>query len=408
MASATMMPNPNMNPGSFSSDSLPKPCSKKVALKRKSDISLSRRYAAAPVIIALTESVALAATNVEVAETRPALARVRREVLGSNNWEDLLVPLDPLLRHEIIRYGEFATACYEAFDLDPASKRYLNCKFGKRNILREVGLGYSGYQVTKYIYATPDINMPIQNCTCPSLWIGYVVVSTDEELDPHHPRPDVKVEAEFLALYTSNDSATSTFGLGSYREQLLYEVSALLNRYRGEEMSITLAGHSMGSSLALLLAYGIAELGLTRGYANQDIPVTVFSFAGPRVGNPGFKERCEELGVKVLRIVNVNDPITKLHALLFNENFRLLHGRYEFPWRKSCYAHVGVELALDFFKMQNPSCVHDLETYLRLLRCPRALQIRREGTNFINRAKELLTSAQNFDALPWKMPRVPL
>ncbi|KAL6970827.1 hypothetical protein U1Q18_030511 [Sarracenia purpurea var. burkii] len=437
-----MMPNPNMNPGSFSSDSLPKPCSKKVAMKRKSDISLSRRSAAAPVIIAPAESVALAATNVEVAETRPTLARVWREVLGSNNWEDLLEPLDPLLRHEIIRYGEFVTACYEAFDLDPASKRYLNCKFGKRNILREVGLGDSGYQVTKYIYATPDINMPIQNRACPGRWIGYVAVSTDEEvrrlgrrdvlitfrgtitnpewianfmsaltparLDPHHPRPDVKVEAGFLALYTSDESATSTFGLGSCREQLLSEVSALLNQYRGEEMSITLAGHSMGSSLALLLAYDIAELGLTRGYANQDIPVTVFSFAGPRVGNPGFKERCEELGVKVLRIVNVNDPITKLPGLVFNENFRVLRGRYEFPWSKSCYAHVGVELALDFFKMQNPSCVHDLETYLSLLRCPRALQIRREGTNFINRAKELLTSAQNFDALPWKMPRVPL
>ncbi|KAL6970833.1 hypothetical protein U1Q18_030517 [Sarracenia purpurea var. burkii] len=181
--------------------------------------------------------------------------------------------------------------------------------------------------------------MPIQNCACPGRWIGYVAVSTDEEvqrlgrrdvlitfrgtitnlewianfmsaltparLDPHHPRPDVKVEA------------------------------------RGEEMSITLAGHSMESSLALLLAYDIAELGLTRGYANQDITVTVFSFAGPRVRNPGFKERCEEMGVKVLRIVNVNDPITKLPRLVFNENFRVLHGRYEFPWRKSCYAHVA-------------------------------------------------------------------
>ena len=161
----------------------------------------------------------------------------------------------------------------------------------------------------------------------------------------------------------------------------------------------------MGSSLALLLAYDIAELGLNRNNdSNQETPVTVFSFAGPRVGNSGFKQRCEELGVKVMRVVNVNDPITKLPGVVFNDqNFRVLGGRYEFPWIYSeFYAHVGVELALDFFKMQNPSCVHDLETYLGLLRCPKGLQIRKEGIDLLNKAREFILSAPNFDALPWK------
>lgn len=140
-----------------------------------------------------------------------------------------------------------------------------------------------------------------------------------------------------------------------------------MNKHKGEEMSITLAGHSMGSSLAHLIAYDIAELGLNRRKGEGDIPVTVFSFAGPRVGNLEFKKRCEELGVKVLRITNVNDPITKLPGVLFNENFRVLGGVYELPWSCSCYAHVGVELTLDFFDVQNISCVHDLETYIDLL-----------------------------------------
>ncbi|XP_059630200.1 galactolipase DONGLE, chloroplastic [Cornus florida] len=374
----------------------------------------------------------------KIAQTSTTLARVWREVQGSNDWEDLVEPLNPLLQQEIVRYGEFVTACYKAFDLEPTSKRYLNCKYGKNNMLREVGMANSGYEVTKYIYATPDINIPIQNVANCSRWIGYVAVSSDDEvkrlgrrdvlitfrgtvtnqewianlmssltparLDPHNPRPEVKVEAGFLSLYTSDESHCK-FGLGSCREQLLSEVSRLLNKYKGEDLSITVAGHSMGSSLGLLLAYDIAELGLNRDeYSNQEIPVTVFSFGGPRVGNSGFKERCEELGVKVLRIVNVNDPITKLPGVVFNENFRVLGGRYEFPWSCSCYAHVGIELALDFFKMQNPSCVHDLETYINLLKCPKRLQIQKEGADFFNKAKQLFWSAHNLNTFPtmWK------
>ncbi|KAL7209304.1 hypothetical protein ACSBR1_030939 [Camellia fascicularis] len=427
MASTSIMSSPNMKHVTFPWDALSKPCSfGQVTLKRKSETSSS--VATRSMVASLTAPPPVVATKA-VEETGCTLAGVWREVQGSNNWENLVQPLDPLLRHEIIRYGEFVTACYKAFDLEPASKRYLNCKYGKKNMLREVGLEDSGYEVTKYIYATPDFNIPIQNGPCCGRWIGYVAVSSDQEvqrlgrrdvlitfrgtvtypewisnfmssltparLDPHNPRPDVQVESGFLSLYTSDESS-SKFGLGSCREQLLSEISRLINKYKGEEISITLAGHSMGSSLALLLAYDIGELGLNKvkkisNHQETTIPVTVFSFAGPRVGNSGFKDRCEELGIKALRIVNVNDPITKLPGVVFNENFRVLgDGEYKFPWSYSCYAHVGVELALDFFKMEDPSCVHDLETYISLLRCPKGLQMRREGVDFINRAREVV------------------
>ncbi|KAJ4723190.1 Phospholipase A1-Ialpha2, chloroplastic [Melia azedarach] len=387
-----------------------------------------------------------------VAKACSMLAHFWREIHGFNNWENLVDPLHPLLRQEIIRYGEFVAACYKAFDLDPNSKRYLNCKYGKKNMLREIGMEDSGYEVTKYIYATPEINIPIQNyaSSC-GRWIGYVAVSSDASvkrlgrrdivitfrgtvtnpewianfmssltsarLDPNNPRPEVKVESGFLSLYTSDEN--DKFGVGSCREQLLSEVSRLLSKYKEEELSITLAGHSMGSSLALLLAYDIAELGLNKRTtvtsSNQsDIAVTVFSYGGPRVGNAEFKHRCEELGVKVLRIVNTNDPITKLPGVLFNENFRVLGGRIEFPWSCSCYAHVGVELVLDFFNMQNPSCVHDLETYISLLKSPNTamqqqIQSRRQKDQraaeiFLNKAREFIFTTQNFNMLqPWKI-----
>jgi hypothetical protein len=386
------------------------------------------------VVAASLVATAALATARPIIKTGSSLANLWRQIQGSNDWEDLVQPkLHPLLREEIVRYGEFVNACYKAFDLDPTSKRYLNCKYGKKSMFREVGMESSGYEVTKYIYATPDISFPIQTVDSCGRWIGYVAVSSDESvrrlgrrdvvitfrgtvtnpewianlmssltparLDPHNNRPDVKVEAGFLSLYTSDESECK-FGLGSCREQLLSEVSRLLTKYKGEELSITVAGHSMGSSLALLLAYDIAELGLNK----EKTPITVFSFGGPRVGNSGFKQRCEELGVKVLRIVNVNDPITKMPGVVFNENFRVLGGRYEFPWSCSCYAHVGVELVLDFFNVQNLSCVHDLETYISLLKCPKRLRIERDSTtvDILNRAREMLMGAQQFNLLPWR------
>lgn len=340
-----------------------------------------------------------------------------REIQGSNNWKGLLDPLNPVLKNEIIKYGEFVMACYHAFDLDPSSKRYCNCKYGRKRLLEEVGLKNSGYQITKYIYATPDINFPLQEPSCSSRWIGYVAVSSQREmmklgrrdilisfrgtvtqsewvanfmsaltparLDPHDPRMDVKVELGFLSLYTSTDSCCR-FGHASCRDQLLGEVSRIINKYKGEEVSITVAGHSMGSSLAMLLAYDIAELGLNKVGLNEEIPITVYSFAGPRVGNSGFKRRCEELGVKVLRVVNVNDPVTKVPGVFLNENFRILKG----VWSHAFYAHVGVELALNFFKMRNPTCVHDLESYLGLLKCPK--RVAKKGGDFFSRASKFL------------------
>ncbi|KAL6191422.1 hypothetical protein ACLB2K_037813 [Fragaria x ananassa] len=441
----------NLNHVSFSETTTTAPpllsvCIGQVCLPKRTKLATASPTKQTVVIASpVANEVAARASSGSSTSTTTSLSQSWREIQGSDNWENLVDPLHPLLRQEIIRYGDFVKACYCAFDLDPNSKRYLNCKYGKKNMLREIGMESSGYEVTKYIYATPDINIPIQNGESCGRWIGYVAVATDEavkrlgrrdiistfrgtvtnpewvanlmssltpaRLDPHNERPDVKVESGFLSLYTSDES-DSKFGLGSCREQLLSEVSRLLNKYKGEELSITLAGHSMGSSLALLLAYDITELGLNRVNSSTKTPVTVFSFGGPRVGNSGFKRRCEELGVKVLRIVNVNDPITKMPGMVFNhENFRVLGSErlsFEFPWSCSCYAHVGVELVLDFFNMQNPSCVHDLGTYISLLKCPKrpSMEIQRdyEGGEFVNKAKQWLANMMSVQNLNLTLP----
>ncbi|XP_060171451.1 galactolipase DONGLE, chloroplastic-like [Lycium barbarum] len=464
-------PYPNTNISSFSGEFLPKSCfiqanevklanlssaSSRLIPKASTSTLISIKDNGHNITMPTTMTKTFSHSNI----TNNKVATMWREIQGSRNWENLVNPLDSLLQEEIVRYGEFVAACYNAFDLDPNSKRYLNCKYGKNSMLNEVGLGKSGYQITKYIYATTDINVLSigQNCSSSGRWIGYVAISSDEEtkrlgrrdvlitfrgtvtnpewianlmstlsparLDPNNPRPEVKVEAGFLSLYTSNEG--EKFGLGSCREQLLSEIGRAINMYKGEEMSITVAGHSMGGALALLLAYDIAELELNKNVTTtatmpesplscdklyesspllvsekNSIPVTVFSFGGPRVGNSGFKERCEDLGVKVLRIVNANDPVTKLPGVFLNENFRVLAGKYEVPWSCSCYAHVGVEILLDFFNMQNPSCVHDLGTYLNLLKSHhKSLQVEREeDIHFLNRAKDFFLSGLKISML---------
>jgi hypothetical protein len=50
------------------------------------------------------------------------------------------------------------------------------------------------------------------------------------------------------------------------------------------------------------------------------IPITVYSFAGPRVGNTAFRDRCEELGLGILRVVNVHDVVTKIPGILFTKS----------------------------------------------------------------------------------------
>ncbi|KAH0875051.1 hypothetical protein HID58_072413, partial [Brassica napus] len=45
-----------------------------------------------------------------------------RKIQGEDDWAGLTDPMDPVLRSELIRYGEMAQACYDTFDFDPSSR----------------------------------------------------------------------------------------------------------------------------------------------------------------------------------------------------------------------------------------------------------------------------------------------
>ncbi|KAL8170865.1 hypothetical protein V2J09_022669 [Rumex salicifolius] len=344
-----------------------------------------------------------------------ALREIWREIQGSEDWEGLLDPMNTHLRREIIRYGEFAQACYDSFDFDPHSKYCGSCKYLANDFFDKMHMSHYGYTMCRYLYATSNINLPnfFQKSSIRSIWsphanwMGYVAVATDEEeikrlgrrdiviawrgtvtylewihdlkniLRPAHFRdnPHVQIESGFYDLYTTKEDECR-FCSFSARQQVLAEVRYLLNRFKGEPLSITVTGHSLGAALALLTAYDIAEMRLNvvqHNGAFTKIPVSVFSFASPRVGNLRFKDRCDHLGVKQLRIVNVHDKVPRMPGLIANEKNqyqKYLEDKIHFPWS---YAHVGKELAVDhtrspFLKPTNDvSCAHNLEAHLHLV-----------------------------------------
>ncbi|KAL3815001.1 hypothetical protein ACJIZ3_016269 [Penstemon smallii] len=351
------------------------------------------------------------------------------EFQGSKNWEGLLDPLDDGLRDEILRYGQFVDASYRCFDFDTSSLDYAMCRYQKSSMLTQCGLKNTGYKVTKSLHATSGVQLPNWTEKMPSWvstqssWIGYVAVCQDKNEIARLGRRDVviayrgtatcmewienlratltclpgdmapdncqsMVQSGLLSLYTSTTGTRP-----SLQDSIRDEVNKILQKYADEPLSITVTGHSLGAALATLTAHDI-----TTTFKHAPL-VTVVSFGGPRVGNKNFRCQLEKSGTKVLRIVNSDDPITKVPGFVVEENSTAaglsnwLQRRVEdTQW---VYAEIGKELRLssrDCPQLSNGSVAtcHDLKTYLHLVdnfvssNCP----LRATAKRVLDRAQE--------------------
>ncbi|KAI3791033.1 hypothetical protein L2E82_04576 [Cichorium intybus] len=340
---------------------------------------------------------------------RNSLASRWREYQGSNNWAGLLDPLDENLRREMVRYGEFIQAAYHCFHSDPATS-------GKEPPSpRQVALPDRSYRVTKTLYATasvglpdwvdkvaPDLEWMTQRTSC----IGYVAVCEDQREISRMGRRDIvislrgtatclewaenmrdllvkipgkndqsfgqpKVQCGFLSLYKTAGAHVS-----SLAESVVTEIKRLTELYKGENLSISVTGHSLGAALALLVADDLSTC------AKDMPPIAVYTFGGPRVGNRAFTKKLSSQHVKVLRIVNSKDIITRVPGMFVSEELdkKLRQSKNTntvlnildntMPW---AYAHAGTELRVDtrnspYLKPDaDVSCCHDLEAYLHLV-----------------------------------------
>ncbi|GLJ43106.1 hypothetical protein SUGI_0894590 [Cryptomeria japonica] len=346
-----------------------------------------------------------------------------RDIQGAHNWNGLLDPMDPILKAEVLRYGNLAKVCYDAFDGESSSIHYGQCKYTKTSLFDKMGMSECGYRATKYIYANTNVLASLfgENAKDKAVWLGFIAVCESEKEIRRLGRRDivvawrgtqttqewiqdlrdfliparlsykcertskeheaataiandgVRIESGFLSCYTSTFSHEDSKGKSfnkSARGLLISEIRRLLNVYKNEivNLSITFTGHSLGAALATLSAYDVKKLLNANCY--NIIPVIVFSFASPRVGNVSFAKNVEDIGLKVLRLVNKGDVVPKVPGVFVNEKMGYL-SRW-LSWLPWAYFHVGVELCLgkNSSFLLHPNCVaylHNLDVYLRLL-----------------------------------------
>lgn len=329
------------------------------------------------------------------------------ELLGSNNWENLLDPLNLSLRELIIRCGDFIQATYDAFNNDQGSRYCGSSRYGKKHFFNKVMLqSASEYQVVTFLYGTARVSLPEafllhsmsrESWDRESNWIGYIAVTSDErsksigrreiyvawrgttrnyewvnvlgaKMESLRPllKESVKIEENsssdsdddekvpkvmsgWLTIYTSDDPK-SKFTKLSARVQLMRKINELKEQYQDEQLSIILTGHSLGASLSILSAFDLVENGIT------DIPVSAFVFGSPQVGNKAFNERMKKYpNLKVLHVRNKIDVIP------------------HYPGRLLGYVYTGTELHIDTRKSpslkdsKNPSDWHNLQAMLHIV-----------------------------------------
>lgn len=351
-----------------------------------------------------------------------------RDLSGAGDWEGLLDPLDIDLRPYIIHYGERAGV---ALVTEPKSKNYGLPRYAKGHLFSKIGLENGNpykYVVKKYLYATIQGN---DYPTGKSYVLGMVSVTTDEGArvlgrkdvliswrgtqlkhevavdldcvlvsasDILGKENDPMVHHGWLSYYTDTDDQSPHNQLTSARDQALAALKEVLDEYKGEEISITITGHSMGSALATLNATDIVFNGHNALTDQPDklIPVTAFVFASPRLGNEGFKKVFSGLkNLHVLRVTNEKDPVPNLPPNL----------PLPIPLPLLEYGHVGKELRIDTRKSpylkDEPNGWHDIEVYLHGVAGTQGiksndfkLEVKRD-LSLVNKAKDYLKDEYN-------------
>ncbi|KAK4797537.1 hypothetical protein SAY86_029863 [Trapa natans] len=330
-------------------------------------------------------------------ETENSIVEKWRILSGESNWEGLLDPLDIDLRRYIIHYGDMTQATYDCFNSEKASKYVGSSRYSKRDFFSKVGLVKGNplnYRVTRFLYATSAIELPKVFVINESSWIGYVAVATDEGktvlgrrdivvawrgtvkdlewtedlefnlvsasemlIEDDHGRVsdhDPKVHAGWYSIYTSADPG-SRFCKMSARDQVLREIKRLMEKFKNEEVTITLTGHSMGAALATLNAVDIVANRFNEPQTTTQrkaCPVTAIVFASPKLGDSGFRDLFSKLeNLHILRVTNDPDIIPLYPLLGFSE--------------------IGHELVIDTrrspFLKRRPldfSMWHNMETHL--------------------------------------------
>ncbi|KAI3884225.1 hypothetical protein MKX03_028510 [Papaver bracteatum] len=180
-------------------------------------------------------------------------------------------------------------------------------------------------------------------------WYDYFTCKNNNDDDGDEEDDDQpEVMKGWLEVYNS-DNPNSQFTKLSARTQILTNIRTLVTKYKDENVSVVVTGHSLGASLAILSAFDLVENGLTK------IRVTAIVFGSPQIGNDAFKERLDSFSnLQILHVKNQIDLIT------------------HYPSKLLGYAYTRVELVIDTRKSKilkdskNLSDWHNLQAILHM------------------------------------------
>nr|GMD93144.1 phospholipase A1-II 4-like [Ipomoea batatas] len=317
-----------------------------------------------------------------------------KELSGSENWKDLLEPLDSDLRRYLIHYGAMIEPAGDGFINDSASKNNVGMpRYARRNLFENTGLVKGNpfkYEVTKYFYATSQLPpVLLWDCRKESDWIGYVAVATDEGkvglgrrdivvvwrgtvrplewaddaiflfvnaplIFPKNPDPLVH-EGWYFMYTTTTDKDDGK----SPRDEIREEVARLVELYKDEEVSITVIGHSLGASMATLNAVDLAANPINNN--NKDIPVTAFLYASPKVGDLNFQKAfSNQQNLQALRISDAQDLVPNVPLFGWKDGETITSSK--------AYEDVGVGLQIEskksYYLKTKDLNYHDLMLYM--------------------------------------------
>ncbi|KAL1325350.1 hypothetical protein HN51_035412 [Arachis hypogaea] len=337
------------------------------------------------------------------------------QLLGSNNWENLLDPLHPHLLNLILRCGDFIQATYDAFNNDKNSPYCGSSRYGKPSFFKKVMFDdLESYTVACFLYGTARVSVPEalllhslsrEAWDRESNWIGYIAVTTDEVSKKLNRREIYVVwrgttrDFEWIDVFgAAPESATGLLNAKSLRnldkakdgdgssssdseedDDVPKVMKGWLTIYTSEDPKSPFTKLSARTQVltkvkALLKLYkdenpSVVLVGHSLGASLSivsafdlvengitDVPVAAFVFGSPQIGNKAFNERVKSFNnLRVLHVRNVIDVIP------------------HYPGRLLGYEYTGVELEIDTRKSpnlkdsKNPSDWHNLQAMLHVV-----------------------------------------
>ncbi len=243
------------------------------------------------------------------------------------------MPSDPFSVATAIELGHFVSAAYDLYS-DPGAFSLPGYALDSTIYADDITDGLPDYKVFGFIARSGvDVVVAIRGTEGILEWIR----DFDLELVRFPYAEAGNVEQGFNGFYS-----TFRTGPSSTAARVIDRLASLIAG--GGITTLRITGHSLGSSLATLLAIDVAA---NRGFAK---PV-VYTFASPRVGDKVFAGSYDQLVETSWRIANLNDIVTQL------------------PPQFAGFVHVDAEYPInsDDRSKHTFSCWHALATYLNTL-----------------------------------------